>query len=144
MSQREKELPGPAGSLPYASPSFGQAIKYSLEELRDGYSCPEGKVPGLGGKGVAALFDGREGQEVAESTVSRWISEPERFRAVLLPVLVEASPSFRSFVFQHIAARMTVPAVIARRMKPAAADEMARAVQSVIVEEAGPGRWVRR
>lgn len=99
-----------------------------------------------GGKDLASCFDGREGKEVAESTLSRWIADPSRFPAILLPVLVELDGPFRSLIFGMLAARSATPEAVMQRLSPEAADEVGRAYQGIILEEAagGPGRWVRR
>lgn len=97
--------------------AFGQAIADALRRIQRA----------KGGASAAALFDGREGKEVAESTLSRWIGDPSRFPAVFLPVLVEYDTEFRAYVFQHIAARMIQPAQIAEQLTPQAREEYERA-----------------
>ena len=114
--------------------SFPQSISQALRRLQQE----------LGGKNLASHFDGRDGREVAESTLSRWISEPTRFPAHILPVLVEMDGPFRAQVFALLTARLAVPEELMRRLSPEAAEQVARVTESLIVEEVSPGRWVRR
>jgi len=114
----------------HALPSLAQAIASALKRLQ----------VERGGKNLAGSFDGREGKEVAESTVSRWIGEPARFPAVFLPVLVELDEAFRVHVFQILAQRMTSPASVVREMSPKAAEEYRRVLDERFRRAAfGPG-----
>lgn len=131
---RSKELPETPETLPSGSLTFGEAISGAVKRLRDEHG---------GLKVVAGFFDGRAGKEVAESTVSRWTTEPDRFPALLIPILVEISPWFRAYVFQHIAARMTVPAEVVKRMDAKTADAYSRAVTRSL-EEIAPDWWGRK
>lgn len=121
---------------PNPAATFPQSISSALRRLQ----------VERGGKDLASCFDGREGKEVAESTLSRWIADPSRFPAILLPVLVELDGPFRSLIFGMLAARSATPEAVMQRLSPEAADEVGRAYQGIILEEAagGPGRWVRR
>lgn len=98
--------------------TFAQAITESLARLQRMH----------GGKEIAAWFDGRDGAEVATSTVSRWISEPRRFPALFLPVLVERDALFRAYVFEHLVARISAPSNIVEHLSASAADEYRRVV----------------
>lgn len=111
----------------------GQAISASLRRLQAEY----------GGKSLVDHFDGRDGEEVAQSTISRWISEPRRFPAVFLPTLVELDPVFRGEVFQILTASLATDSAVVERMSTKAADEYRHAVEAVIVEQVAPGRWGR-
>lgn len=128
------EFPGPGDTVN----TFARALTESLERLQAAY----------GGKNLAEYFDGRDGESVAKSTVSRWIAEPRRFPAVFLPVLCELDPTFRSHVFQHLAARIAAPDRVLQHLSPAAADEFRRVVaeQLALFDDVrpAPARRVRR
>lgn len=113
--------------------TFGQAVSASLRRLQAEH----------GGKSLVDHFDGREGEEVAQSTLSRWISEPRRFPAVFLPTLVELDPLFRAQAFRLLTASLATDAAVVERMSAKAADEYRQAVEAVIVEQVAPGRWGR-
>ena len=115
-------------------PSFPQAIAEAISRLQHE----------RGAKDLAQYFDGREGRQVAVSTISRWISEPHRFPAVFLPVLVELDPELRAFVFQHLAGRMVVSPEIQSRLSPGVAAELAKVQHALFLEEIAPGRWRKR
>lgn len=119
---------------PEPAPTLGSCIAASLTRLR----------AERGGKSLAACFDGREGKEVAESTVSRWIADPGRFPAVFIPVLVEIDAPFRGQIFGMLAARAATPEAVMGRLSAGAAAEVAAAYHGLIAEEVAPGRWVRR
>jgi len=104
-------------ALPWRDLTFPQAISRALSELKGEN----------GRKAIAPYFDGRDKREVAETTVSRWITEPTRFPAHCLPVLVAVHEGFRSYLFQHMAARMTTPAEMMKRLSPATAKEYEKA-----------------
>lgn len=118
-------------SLPWRELSFPLAISRALTELRD----QDGR------KALAPNFDGRDGREVAETTVSRWITEPHRFPAHCLPVLVALHPAFRQFLFEHLAARMVAPAEIVKGLSKTAAAEYEKLLADRFLDMAyGPGR----
>ena len=122
-----------------APETFPQAISRALEDLR----LPVER----GGIGVTRLcrcFDGREGETVAESTISRWISEPRRFPLLFGPVLMELHPGFRANAFRYLSATFVTPERVISRLSGPAARQVQEAVRALWVEEAGPGRWVRR
>lgn len=117
-----------------ALPSLAQAISASVKRLQIEHQ----------GKGLAPYFDGREGKPVAESTVSRWISEPDRFPAIFLPTLVELDPALRATVLRTLTASLATDAAISSRLSAKAAGEYRAAVERLIVEEIKPGVWGRR
>ena len=89
----------------------------------------------LGGKVLAGYFDGREGAEVAESTISRWKSEPRRFPAIFLPTLLELDPVFRREVLRLLMARLVAPAELldfVAEKDPRAAATLAQAHEEII------------
>lgn len=119
-------------ALPWGGLALPCAISRALAELRDE----------AGRKAIAPYFDGRDGREVAETTVSRWITEPFRFPAHCLPVLVSLHPAFRQFIFENLTARMNDSASIVKRLSPSAAEEYRRALEERFLDAAfgGPGR----
>ncbi len=134
QADQAKHFPDAPAPLPMAAATLSACISASLTRLRSE----------RGGKGLAECFDGRDGEEVAESTISRWIAKPRRFPAVFLPVLVELDAPFRSQIFQMLVARAATPEAVMQRLSPEAAAEVGRAYESLIVEEIGPGKWGRR
>lgn len=96
-----------------------------------------------GGKDLATFFDGIEGTEVAESTISRWISEPRRFSAIYLPILVEIDAPFRAQVMEFLFARMVTPEALMERIGESARREVSAAAQDIVFEEL-PSGWVAR
>lgn len=116
--------------------TFPQAISRALDELRANDSR----------KALAPLFDGRDGREVGETTVSRWVTEPTRFPAHCLPVLVARHPQFRQFLFEHLAARMVTPAEVLNGLSPKAAEEYQRLMEERMRDAAfgGPNRMGER
>ena len=122
--------------LPWHLLSLPEAISRGLHELVHG----DGKREPLGEKTVAGHFDGKDGREVAGSTVSRWITEPTRFPAHCLPTLAALHAEFRGYVFGYLAVRLVSPGEVMSALSPSAAKEY----EKVVVEQCGPGRWVRR
>lgn len=118
--------------LPWREITFPQAISRALDELR----------VEAGRKAIAPYFDGRDGREVAETTVSRWITEPHRFPAHCLPVLVSLHANFRKFIFENLTARMNDSAEIVKRLSPKAAEEYRQVLEERFLDAAygGPGR----
>ncbi len=104
-------------------PTLGQAISDALARLQ----------AELGGKCLAEYFDGREGEAVAKSTVSRWIGEPRRFPAVFLPTLLELDPVFRDQVVGILFARWAAPREFLQFL--AERDPQAAAVAAAAQEE---------
>jgi hypothetical protein len=125
VNERRTLLTGPIPA------HFGVAIAAALKDLqRD-----------LTGKNLSDYFDGREGKSVAESTISKWIAEPHRFPAVMLPVLATLHPGFRSQLFQLLGAAFSVPAEIARELSPEASAEYQRILEKKFLDAVyGPGR----
>lgn len=83
-------------AAPWRDLTFPQAIARALDELRSE----------AGRKALAPLFDGRDGREVAETTVSRWISEPTRFPAHCLPARVRLGAPVRALRKENRMARL--------------------------------------
>lgn len=115
--------------------SMGQSIADALKELQQD----------LGGDVLSGFFDGREGKEVAQSTVSRWISRPDRFPAVFVPILCELSAGFQREHVRRIAAiglLNFVEDLPAEHQEPVR-DALRRRVEAMTFEQTTPGRWVR-
>ena len=113
---------------------LGQAISRALVSLQTVH----------GAKEVASWFDGRGGKEVALSTVSRWISRPDRFPATFLPVLVQAYPPLGRHLMRHLPIWLGIPDRVVTSLPPEQAEQVQREFERLVVEEVGPGRWVSR
>jgi hypothetical protein len=113
--------------------TLSQSITASLRRLQGD----------LGGKTLAGHFDGRDGAEVAESTISRWISEPRRFPAIFLPALVEMDATFRGEVLRLLTASLATHEAVSARLSSKAATEYRAVVERLMVEEVKPGVWGR-
>lgn len=105
--------------------SMAQAVSASLAWLQGEHY----------GKSLATYFDGRDGKEVAESTLSRWISEPSRFPAVFVPVLAELDPEFRSYLLRSLFVGDLVAAVVTTETPPEAADAIRREMESRFLDQ---------
>lgn len=118
-----------------AQMSAGQAIAAALRALQ----------ADLGGKELAGHFDGAEGKEVAQSTVSRWIHRPDRFPAVFIPILCELSPSFQREHVRRIAAIGLLNFVedLPAEHQDAVREALRKRVESMTFEQVAPGRWGR-
>lgn len=134
----------PVTPKPYAGPSvnsgrsvvtdaMGRAIAASLDRLRG----PDGN------KSIAHHFDGREGEPVANSTISRWIKKPRRFPGVFVPVLVELDAEFRIDVFRILTGSLVTDDAVMKRLSAKAAGEYRDAVESLVFEQIKPGVWAR-
>lgn len=106
----------------FTVPPIGQALSASLARLQAEF----------GGKNLAEYFDGREGESVAVSTISRWIGEPRRFPAVFLPTLVELDPEFRADVLRLLLGRLLSQDELLRELEPRVAAEVARAQDELL------------
>lgn len=122
---------------PAKTRDFDEVVREALLDLR--------RIHG-GGK-LASFFDGKAGREVAESTVSMWISGQRQFPAANLPTLVELAPDFARAIVPLIFACLTSPAAILAELSPGARAEVVaaqhRAVQSCLWPDVQPRR-VRR
>lgn len=131
VTPKRKELPDGGATVK----PFAQAIAESLARLQSAH----------GGKALAAHFDGREGREVACSTVSRWISEPTRFPAVFVPVLAELDPAFRAYVVRSLFTSELVAAVQDPHALGKDAEALRRKLERQFLDLAyGPGRMGER
>jgi len=101
------------------APSMAQAIAESLARLQRS----------LGGKSLVSYFDGREGAEVAQSTLSRWISEPRRFPAVFVGVLAELDPAFRAYLVGALFVSDLVGAVTSHETPAAETDALRHRIE---------------
>ena len=86
----------------------------------------------LGGKNLAEYFDGREGQAVAKSTISRWISEPRRFPHVFALTLAELDPEFGREQLRIWVARLAGSDRVLLESDPAAAAVVAAAREEAL------------
>lgn len=116
--------------------TLGQAISAALKRQQ----------AKQGGKELAGYFDGRDGKEVADSTISRWIGKPDRFPAVMLPVLVGLDKEFRAQLFQLLGASFSVPSDIIRELSPEAAAEYQKVLERRFLDACygGPNRLGER
>lgn len=116
---------------------FDDVVREALLDLRREY----------GGARLASFFDGKANAEVAESTVSMWISGQRQFPAANLPTLIELAPDFARAIVPLLFACLTSPAAILAELSPGARAEVVaaqqRAVQSCLWPDVAPRR-VRR
>lgn len=108
--------------------SLPQQVAHSLQGLQAQH----------GGKNLAEFFDGREGRQVAQSTISRWIADPVRFSATFQPVLVELDPSFGLYLLRSVPVWMGLDRQVLEQLPRQTADEVRSAYERVLLEQIGP------
>ena len=82
-----------------------------------------------GGKSIAPFFDGREGKEVAESTISRWIGDPWRMSILYTEPLVRLQPAFGVYLFRSMPVWMGTDAEVVVKLSPGAREEYIRLME---------------
>lgn len=102
--------------------TLAQAVSDSLRSLQARF----------GAKSLAEFLDGREGQEVAVSTVSRWISCPRRFPSVFLLALAELDPVFARRFLHLLLARLAGATELLAELDPRIAATVAAAQEEML------------